>query len=151
MSGAPVVPPLLVLAIAAGTAWFIDDIIGPSTATRRSVLWGIGVSGLGLAMAAAGVVEFRKVQTTVDPIRPERASALVVSGTYRITRNPMYVGFVLILMGWVLALASPAGFAVAGAFVLYLNRFQIPPEEAALGMRFGEAFSSYQSQVRRWL
>src|SRR3546814_5622617 len=68
------------------------------------------------------------------------ASALVVGGIYRVTRNPMYLGFALLLGGWVLALASLPGVIVTVAFVLYLNHFQIPPEEAAIGVRFGEAF-----------
>ena len=151
MRRAPKVPPLLVLGVAAGTAWLIDRMAGPSLTTPGFQVAGALVASLGDSVAFAGVVEFRRAQTTVNPIRPEGASALVVSGIYRLTRNPMYLGFVLILMGWMLALASLPGVVVTLAFVLYLNHFQIPPEEAARSVRFGEAFDYYKARVRRWL
>lgn len=151
MRRAPKVPPLLVLGVAAGTAWLIDRMAGPSLTTPGFQVAGALVASLGVSVALAGVVEFRRAQTTVDPIHPDRASALVVGGIYRVTRNPMYLGFALLLAGWVLVLESPPGVIVTVAFVLYLNHFQIPPEEAALSARFGEVFSSYEARVRRWL
>lgn len=151
MSGAPVVPPLLVLATAAGTAWFLDRIFGPSITAQGSVLWGTGVAALGAAVAVTGVIAFRRAQTTVDPIRPERATSLVATGIYRVTRNPMYLGFVLMLLGWVIALASLSGVLVTSAFFVYLDRVQIPPEEAALRARFGAVYDAYVSRVRRWV
>ena len=151
MRRAPKVPPLLVLGVAAGTAWLIDRMAGPSLTTPGFQVAGALAASLGVAVALGGVVEFRRAQTTVDPIHPDRASALVVRGIYRVTRNPMYLGFALLLAGWVLALASLAGVVVTLAFVLYLNHFQIPPEEAALDVRFGEAFDYYKVRVRRWL
>lgn len=151
MRRAPKVPPLLVLGVAAGTAWLIDRMAGPSLTTPGFQVAGALVASLGGSVAFAGVVEFRRAQTTVNPIRPEGASALVVSGIYRLTRNPMYLGFVLILMGWMLALASLPGAAISVAFVWYMDRFQIPPEEAALRTRFGGVYDAYVLRVRRWL
>lgn len=113
--------------------------------------WGAGVVGIGTAVALAGVIEFRRARTTVDPMRPERASALVSSGIYRVTRNPMYLGFALILVGWIVALRCLPALPIAAVFVLYLDRVQIPPEEAALQACFGSAFDEYASRVRRWL
>lgn len=106
----------------------------------------------GAGIAAAGGIAFRRAQTTVNPLTPEKASALVSGGIYRLTRNPMYLGFALFLLAWALYLASPVALLVGpSCFVLYLNRFQIAPEERALEKLFGEEFASYRQQVRRWL
>jgi protein-S-isoprenylcysteine O-methyltransferase Ste14 len=88
----------------------------------------------------------------VDPTRPERASALVTTGIYSVTRNPMYVGMLLVLVAWGLFLASAAGLILAPvAFALYLDRVQIPREERALANAFGDGYRAYASRVRRWL
>jgi protein-S-isoprenylcysteine O-methyltransferase Ste14 len=105
----------------------------------------------GIAIAVAGVREFRRARTTVNPLAPAAASALVRSGIYRHTRNPMYLGMLLMLAGWAAWLASVAAVAVLPAFVLYMNRLQIEPEERALASRFGEDFEDYRRSVRRWL
>lgn len=102
-------------------------------------------------MSLWGVHAFRRARTTVNPTRPGSSTVLVVSGVYRFTRNPMYLGFLLMLLGAAAQLENAAAFIVWPAFVLYLNRFQIRPEEEALRALFGEAFIRYQSRVRRWL
>ncbi|WP_152222949.1 isoprenylcysteine carboxylmethyltransferase family protein [Pseudomonas sp. SCB32] len=105
----------------------------------------------GIAACLAGVLSFRRARTTVNPMKPETASALVVAGIYRHTRNPMYLGFALVLLAWSIALAClPAVLGVI-AFVLYINRFQIAPEEQALRRRFGANFDAYCRRVRRWV
>lgn len=106
---------------------------------------------LGLVVCLAGVLSFRRARTTVNPLKPESASALVNSGIYRYTRNPMYLGFAMMLLAWALFLAWPAAGLGVVAFVLYLNRFQIGPEERALDRLFGEDFARYCAQVRRWI
>jgi protein-S-isoprenylcysteine O-methyltransferase Ste14 len=105
----------------------------------------------GLAFAIAGVVAFRRAGTTVDPTRPGAASAMVTSGVYRISRNPMYLGFLLLLTAWAVRLSHPVAFAFLPAFALYMNRFQIRPEERALAERFGADAAGYFRSVRRWL
>ncbi len=102
-------------------------------------------------MAVAGVREFRRASTTVNPLTPAAASAMVRSGIYRHTRNPMYLGMLLVLAGWAAWLASVAAVAVLPAFVLYMNRLQIEPEERALASLFGSDFEDYRRSVRRWL
>ncbi|MBK3758775.1 methyltransferase family protein [Stutzerimonas stutzeri] len=115
------------------------------------VLVALLVVAVGVCFSVAGVLSFRQAQTTVNPLKPETASALVRSGIYQYSRNPMYVGFALLLLAWACYLASPiALFGVLG-FVLYMNRFQIRPEERALITLFGSEYSAYQTQVRRWL
>lgn len=105
----------------------------------------------GVAVAVAGVVAFRRARTTVNPTTPGLASALVSGGVYRLSRNPMYVGMLLVLAGGAVALAHPAAAVGPVAFAAYLTRFQIRPEERALRAAFGEAFDAYARRVRRWL
>ncbi|MBG6289848.1 isoprenylcysteine carboxylmethyltransferase family protein [Pseudomonas nitroreducens] len=106
---------------------------------------------MGAAVCLAGVLSFRLARTAVNPLRPETASALVSSGIYGHTRNPMYLGFAIALVAWAFYLASPVALLGVVGFVLYMNRFQIGPEEQALASLFGEAFAAYRTRVRRWL
>lgn len=109
------------------------------------------VMGAGAAFSIAGVVSFVRAKTTVNPTTPGSASTLVASGVYRCTRNPMYLGFLLGLTGWAILIGSVPGLLLLPAFVLYMNRFQIVPEERALQARFGQSFADYCGRVRRWL
>jgi len=105
----------------------------------------------GLLCALLGVVSFARARTTVNPLAPETASTLVTGGIYRYTRNPMYLGLMIFLIGWGLFLASPPAVLLAFLFVPYMNRFQIRPEEQALGALFGPDYEKYRAKVRRWL
>jgi protein-S-isoprenylcysteine O-methyltransferase Ste14 len=105
----------------------------------------------GAAVSLAGVAEFRRVRTTVSPLRPEKASVLVTSGVFRWTRNPMYLGLALALFGWAAYLAHPLAALGVPAFVVWMSRWQIPREERALEGLFGEEFARYRARVRRWL
>jgi len=103
------------------------------------------------AIGIAGVRAFQRARTTVNPLRPEKASALVTSGIYRRTRNPMYVALAIALLGWAIWLGHPLALLGVAAFVAWINRFQIAPEERALRALFGTEFERYCSEVRRWL
>ena len=106
----------------------------------------------GLALCALGVLPFRSAGTTVDPTRPERASTLVTTGVYSMTRNPMYLGMLLVIVAWGLYLSNAVGLLTGPlAFVLYIDRVQIPREERALAAAFGADYAAYVSRVRRWL
>jgi protein-S-isoprenylcysteine O-methyltransferase Ste14 len=85
-------------------------------------------------------------------LQPAQAASMVTSGVYRFTRNPMYLGMFCLLAAWAAWLGRLAPL-LAGlpAFVLYMNRFQIRPEERALEQRFGAAFREYAARVRRWI
>lgn len=109
------------------------------------------LAGAGVAVALLGVASFRRAKTTVNPLHPEAASALVVTGIYRLTRNPMYLGMLLLLLGWAVYLANALAFVFPVAYIPLMNRLQIRPEETALAAKFGAAFTAYQSKVRRWL
>lgn len=105
----------------------------------------------GASVALMGVVEFRKAQTTVDPRNPQKSANLVVAGIYRRSRNPMYLGFLLLLSAWAVYLANPLGFFALPFYVAYMNRFQIRPEERFMLQKFGEQYQAYMAQVRRWI
>ncbi|MFC7158821.1 methyltransferase family protein [Pseudidiomarina halophila] len=105
---------------------------------------------LGLVLAVLGVWQFRKARTTVDPRKPEQSSAIVTGGIYRWTRNPMYLGFLLILIALALRMANLAVVPWLIVYVLYMNRFQIEPEERMLRAKFGKAYEAYLKRVRRW-
>lgn len=105
----------------------------------------------GLAIAALGVLAFHKSRTTVNPLKPESTSSIVVSGVYQFTRNPMYLGFASVLTGWAIYLAAPAALLGPVLFIAFITRFQIIPEERVLSTKFGREFAAYTARVRRWL
>jgi protein-S-isoprenylcysteine O-methyltransferase Ste14 len=106
---------------------------------------------IGAVLMVLGVASFLRARTSVDPLRPEKASTLVVSGIYRFTRNPMYLGFALMLLALAFRLSAWPGIVIVALFVAYMNRFQIRPEEDALEARFGDAAREYRRAVRRWI
>lgn len=105
----------------------------------------------GFLLSASGIVWFRRARTTINPHKPEEATSLVSSGPYRFTRNPMYAGILLVLFGWAAFLSSMLALSGPIVFVLYLNRFQIAPEERTLERLFGSEYLAYKARVRRWL
>jgi protein-S-isoprenylcysteine O-methyltransferase Ste14 len=109
------------------------------------------LAGMGGVLGGTGVWSFLRARTTIHPHRPEHSSALVTTGLYRISRNPMYLGLLLILAGWAVALSNGLGFLLLPGFVACMNRLQIGPEERILRKKFGTAFDDYCRSVRRWL
>ena len=104
-----------------------------------------------LIIGLSAVLDFHRAKTTVNPLKPEASTALVTSGVFRWTRNPMYVARLLLLLAWACIVSNWAALVMLPLFVAYLNRFQIGPEERALQARFGAEFESYRRKVRRWL
>jgi len=146
------VPPVALVLLFAVMMWLLSASV-PSLAL--ALPWRILVALIlwcaGFAIALAGLFEFRRAKTTVNPLTPEAASAIVTSGIYRYSRNPMYVGLLLALIGWDVWLSHLLAFALLPFFVVYMNHFQIEPEERALSKKFGGLFRDYRRSVRRWL
>lgn len=146
------IPPVVLGAFIAALMWIASSAASPfafviparSLCTAVLVLTGVIISGL-------GVVSFRRAGTTVNPFKPGSSFVLVDSGIYRLTRNPMYLGFFLGLLGWAVFLSNIVAFLLLPAFIIYMNRFQIEPEEKALAVTFGQPFVAYKARVRRWL
>jgi protein-S-isoprenylcysteine O-methyltransferase Ste14 len=153
-------PPVLQLFIA-GVLMFalyrLAGQLGPGGALRVPLdpFWAHRVALLlafsGVLIALLGVLAFRRASTTVDPRYPDKVRELVASGVYRWTRNPMYLGMLLVLTAWGVYLSSLLAFVVLPAFVLYVTRFQIIPEESAMRANFAESYTDYCHRVRRWL
>ena len=111
----------------------------------------MGVAAVGAVIAVLGIVAFRRAKTSVNPLHPEKMSALVSGGVYRFTRNPMYLGLLLTLVGWAIGLGDFIPWLLLPGFIVYINRFQIGPEERALAAMFGAEFVLYRTRVRRWV
>lgn len=109
------------------------------------------VAILGGVISLAGVVTFLAKRTTMNPLTPNGASMVVTGGVYRISRNPMYLGLLLALAGLGLYLSNALALLFLPVFVVYMNRFQIKPEERILLAKFGPAFAQYMATVRRWI
>jgi len=146
------IPPPALMLLFAVTMWLLS-VSAPSLAL--ALPWRVPVAlifwSAGIAIALAALFEFRRAKTTVNPLTPEAAAAIVTSGIYRYSRNPMYVGLLLALSGWFVWLSHLLAFVLLPMFVLYINRFQIEPEERALSAKFGGLFRDYRHSVRRWL
>ena len=105
----------------------------------------------GLAISSAGVITFQRANTTLNPKQPATASRLVDSGIYRYSRNPMYLGVLLMLMGWGVYLGNMLSILFLALYIAYITRFQIIPEERLLQEKFPAEFRGYKQKVRRWL
>lgn len=146
------IPPPAVAGTIAGLMWGISrttPLLDLSSTVRLATTATIALAGLGIGLA--GIIAFRRARTTVNPMKPETTSSLVYSGIYRATRNPMYVGVLFVLLAWAVFLSSAWALLGPLAFVLYINRFQIAPEERVLLAKFGSDYTAYKSKVRRWL
>jgi protein-S-isoprenylcysteine O-methyltransferase Ste14 len=105
----------------------------------------------GVAIAVAAFTRFRQARTTVDPMDPSKASHLVTHGVFRISRNPMYLGLLLLLVGWAIWLGTASPWLIPPLFVIVITVAQIIPEERALHKLFGEQYLAYQRSVSRWI
>jgi len=111
---------------------------------------------LGMIPFALGIVinviadsAFKKLGTTVKPL--EESTALVTNGVFRLSRNPMYLGFVLILIGVAIFMGSLTPYGVIVVFAVVMDIVFIKPEEKMLEEKFGEVWLEYRRQVRRWI
>lgn len=146
------IPPLIVwLAIAAamfGMDYFVPRLSFSLTGSSVIALAFVALGGI---LAFAGVIAFRDKRTTVNPLTPGAASSVVSHGVYQLSRNPMYLGFLLTLAGWAMHLSNAGAALLLPAFVAYMTQYQIKPEERALLANFGSEFAHYMTKVRRWL
>ena len=146
------VPPPVVLALVAAAMWAIDRWLDTG---RVAFTWQVPLAvallaaGGGLMVAAAA--SMFAARTTINPMKPARASKLVTGGVFRWSRNPIYLGDLLILAALAVWLGQIVNLALLPVFVAYIGRFQIRPEERALAARFGAEYAAYRARVRRWL
>ena len=146
------VPPVVVVAVSAigmqGLAWTFPSVTFDLPGSRTVAL---GLALLGVASALAGVYAFRTSETTVDPRTPDAASVLVVTGVYRVSRNPMYLGSGLALAGAALYFNSIRLAAYGAALGAAVHAFVVFYEERALSDKFGLDYDAYRRRVARWI
>lgn len=106
---------------------------------------------VGMVLMGAALLSFMAKKTTVNPLRPLNTSSLVTAGVFALSRNPIYLGDLLVLAAWVVWTGSAVNVLLLPLFVLCLNRFQIVPEERALTQLFGADYTAYCARVRRWI
>ncbi len=146
------VPPPVLAAILAVGMWF-SKTWGPSLSLtpRLSLILSCALGITGILVNAFGFSALRRAGTTFDPTRPASATKLVTHGVFRYSRNPIYVGFVLLLSAWAAHLNALSALAGPLILITWLDLVQIRAEERALRGNFGDAFTAYQARVRRWV
>ncbi|MGP5337453.1 methyltransferase family protein [Psychrobacter maritimus] len=146
------VPPVAQVIITAAAMYGVSKMVPALTfSLNGSTGLAVGLGVMGMSLGVMGVTQFRKAQTTPNPQALEKVSSLVTSGIYRYSRNPMYLGLVLILLGWAFYLSHFLAFVLLPVFILYMTRFQIQPEEQMMARKFGKTYQAYLNKVRRWI
>jgi protein-S-isoprenylcysteine O-methyltransferase Ste14 len=146
------VPPPIVAFLVAVAMWMVAHLLPAAHLAGQVRLMFAGVcAGFGVIVALLAFWAFRQAKTTINPVNPDRASSVVTGGIYSYTRNPMYVGLTALLVGWAIRLSVPWVLLGPIAFMLYLTRFQIIPEERVMSSKFGRDYDEYRQRVRRWL
>ncbi|MGA8031502.1 MAG: isoprenylcysteine carboxylmethyltransferase family protein [Casimicrobiaceae bacterium] len=146
------VPPPVVFAILAVAMWAINRSLVVGRIDSGLLTLGAGaLLIIGALVMAIAVKSLFTAKTTINPLQPSRASSLITSGVFRYSRNPIYLGDLLILAAFAVWLGQPANLALLAVFVWYIDRFQIRPEEKALSALFGVEYTAYCARVRRWL
>lgn len=146
------IPPLLYCLLLALLAWALARFMPWYRLPHPQALAaGAIFACIGFVVALGAAWQFAHLRTTLSPMHPHRAQALVTKGIFRFTRNPMYLGMLLLLLGWVFVLGGLSGGIVIALFIAVITRFQIMPEEQALLKRFGDEFLLYKTKVRRWI
>ncbi|CTQ60343.1 methyltransferase family protein [Roseibium album] len=146
------VPPPLVLIVAvmstyAAGSWFP----GLTFSFPGQVVLAAIMFFLGLIPDLLALLTFIRRKTTVNPMKPGETTSLVTDGIYRLSRNPMYLGLLFLLVAASLYFSSYLSFIIIPGFVWYLTEFQIKPEEKILRETFGETYEKYLTKVRRWV
>jgi protein-S-isoprenylcysteine O-methyltransferase Ste14 len=146
------IPPVIVLLVLAIMMWISAKNFPFLTLNFDfNVVIAAVVAVFGCGMVMVGSHSFHRVGTTVNPMKPEATTSLVMEGVYRFTRNPIYLGLAMILSSWGVYLSNLSSLIFVCLFIIYMNHFQIRPEERMLHKLFGARFERYKHQVRRWL
>ena len=146
------IPPPLLGLMTALMMWLLTQLL-PTLSLVSSNLYRVGIVIMlaGVCLDLVAFFQFRNKHTSINPLHPEKASTMVITGLYKYTRNPMYLGLLIVLTGWALFLGNLASFACLPIFMRVLTRFQILPEERILTEKFGAPYEEYLGKVRRWI
>ena len=139
-------PVLMLLHLGASIllGWFL-----PISLPGWAVYAGWVVVAAGIVFASGGLRRLISAHTSPDPHTP--TTTVVTTGIYRFTRNPIYMGFLCVVIGFPLAFGSPWGIFIGAIQILLFNRLIIEREETYLTQKFGQEYLDYKARVRRWL
>jgi len=144
-------PPLLVL-LCGLAMWGLDRVFFTARTEMPLQPWLAGLLVLiALSLMALAAMRMLRARTTVNPLRPGNATVLITDGVFSFSRNPIYLGDLLLLFAWAVWLGNVVVLLPVPLFVWFISRYQIAPEEEALAARFGESYRAYSERVRRWL
>jgi protein-S-isoprenylcysteine O-methyltransferase Ste14 len=143
------VPPLYLLVALALMAFFHNIAPGAYIVREPYRYGGLVLIALAIALIVWAALLFRRAGTHIHPFDP--STALVTSGPYRQTRNPMYLGMTGVLLGAAVYMGSITPFIVIPAFMALISERFIIPEETKLEAAFGQQYLDYKARVRRWL
>ena len=145
------IPPPIYMLLTAGLMWLLDGFL-PVFEVIADPWNNVGVVFIVMALFTDGLslLQFFRAHTTINPLHPEKSKHLVITGMYRFTRNPMYTGLLLLLVGWAVLLGSLTAFIMLPIFVMILTDQQIIPEEEILEQKFGQKYLDYKKSVKRW-
>lgn len=146
------IPPPVLAIVIAFLMWDVSSRAGTVEFHGIAHMLPVAVlAGVGLSLDLFALIGFLKAKTTINPMKPRVTSAVVTSGVYRISRNPMYLGLAFTLSAWAAYLWNLWAFLGPVVFIAYITRFQILPEERILSAAFGNEYEAFKQKVRRWL
>ena len=146
------VPPPAVALLFGFLMWLVTSLVASIEVTLGARLAvALLFASIGLVFGVSAMVSFSREKTTMNPTKPAASSSLVITGPFRFTRNPMYLSLLLYLLAWAVYLSNFVAVLFLPVFVLYINQFQIKPEERVLFSLFGPEYAAYKERVRRWL
>ena len=142
-------PPLVVLILVISTFFSSKkiDLIQIPFQTSISIF----ILSIGILILLNPVLKFKKSKTTINPIKFKKVNKLVTSGIYKYSRNPMYLGLLMIVISSSIFYLNIYSILTPLFFYLWINRFQIKREEVFLKEKFGEDYLSYKKKTRRWI
>ena len=144
------IPPPIVTLVFAALIYLSADLLPHLMFEGQTFLSSI-IAIFGLIILLLAVKAFVQFKTTINPLKPKTTSVLVTSGIFKLSRNPMYLGMLLLIISLWIKTGAVLGFILVAGFIAYLNYFQIFPEEQAMKRLFSDKYKTYCQQVRRWL
>lgn len=144
------IPPPLVVLILVISTFFSSKKIDLIQIPFQSII-SIFILSIGILILLNPVLKFKKSKTTINPIKFKKVNKLVTSGIYKYSRNPMYLGLLIIVISSSIFYLNIYSILTPLFFYLWINRFQIKREEVFLTKKFGEDYLSYKKKTRRWI
>ncbi|WP_117885414.1 methyltransferase family protein [Aureibaculum luteum] len=145
------IPPAIQFLFFAIAMFIITKLTGKNFSFALQNVVVILLFAFGAFIGLLAVLSFRKAHTTINPLDPSKASKLVTSDLYQYTRNPMYLGLLIIQTALFFGFGNYYNIIILFIYGWYLTNYQIKPEEEALTKLFGDGYTQYCEKVRRWI